>query len=114
MYVVIKPEWSVDLTFQNLDKSLSVTVKGLGTSHHLSIDPNTGLPLNARNTHIAISEDVLTDAGYIVRNANGEIDLIRHFVSFKNNKGVLKHYRINETWPDETLGLIVCILGDYE
>jgi len=106
-------EWSTDLTFQNVDKSVIVTIKGFASSHHLSIDPSTGLPVNVRNTHISVSETLLSDAGYTVRNSDGEVNLIRHFVTYTNSAGQEKTFRINETFPDETLGLIVCILGDY-
>lgn len=102
-------EWSEVFTFTTPDKTTFVSIRGLASSHHLSIDPNSGLPVNARNTHVSIKEKDLTDAGYAVRNSAGEISLIRHLVTYKS-----KTYKIDETYPDETLGVIICILGSYE
>jgi len=105
-------DWGVDLTFTPPVGS-SVQVRGLGSKHHLSIDQESGLPINSRNVHMSVVESVLTDAGYTVRNAADEVSIKDHRVSFKDFRGVLRNYKINQTWPDETLGLIVCQLGAY-
>lgn len=105
-------EWSVDLLIEDLS-GLAVTVKGFASKHHLGIDPQTGIPVNTKNTHCSISEKVLTDAGFSVRNADKEVMMVGWKVTWTDSSGTQFIYKINETMPDETLGLIVCFLGDY-
>lgn len=93
------------------DKSLELT--GFATKHFINFDTD-GNSVNSKNVHICISEDVLAANNYPVRNAKGEISLQKHLVSFPDSSGVLKSYVVREGFPDETLGLIVLILGDYK
>lgn len=106
-------EWSVDLTVDNL-QGLSSIIKGFASKHHLGIDPETGLPVNTKNVHCSISEKVLVDAGFTVRNSEREISMLNWKITWTDTSGNAWIYKINETMPSETLGLIVCFLGDYE
>ena len=101
------------ITISTATGSNTLTLTGLATKHHLNFNSD-GLPINSKNVHICIDEDVLTAAGYPVRNAKGEVNLLKHRVSFPDNTGVIKNYVVNENFPDETLGLIVLILSDYK
>jgi hypothetical protein len=94
----------------NSDKSL--TIKGIYAQHHNSIATD-GTPVNAKLTRVSFAESSLSLANYPVRNANGEVYLKRHLIDFTDSTGVLKHYIIKESFPDETVGVITCILGDY-
>jgi len=85
---------------------------GLATKHHNSIGSD-GLPVNSKNAHISLIESYLIGLGYVVRDSNGEVNLRNHRVSFADSSGVVKNYIIKETLPDETVGVITCILGDY-
>lgn len=105
--------FGVELTFKPTPVAASTIIKGFATKHHLSIS-SEGLPVNSKNTHCTIAESILVAAGYTVRNANGEVDLINHLVSYADSSEVVKHYKISETMPDETLGQITCFLSDYE
>jgi hypothetical protein len=105
-------EFGVSISFTS-PASDTATVVGLATKHHLTISPE-GTPMNGKNAHISVSESKLVDAGYPVRNANGEVDLKRHRVTWKDSTGNVRNYVINQWFPDETVGLIVCILGDYK
>jgi len=69
--------------------------------------------MNVKNAHISFSEALLTDVSYPVRNINGEVQLRGHKITTKDSTGVDKNYIITENFPDETIGMIVCILGDY-
>lgn len=91
----------------------TVTINGLHTKHHLGIDTD-GRPVNTKNAHISFSEKKLTDLSYNIRNNKGEVSLKNHKVSVKDSTGILKKYIIREWFPDETVGLITCILGDFE
>lgn len=91
----------------------TVTLVGLHTKHRVSLDTE-GNFVNAKNAHISISEKFLTDADYPVRNDRGEVFLFNHRVSVADSTGTAKEYVIREWMPDESVGLIVCILGDFE
>lgn len=90
----------------------TVSVKALFTSHNNSVSTD-GIPMNAKNIHISVSESDLLALEYTVRNSSGEVDLKNHIVQFADSTGTTKNFVIKETIPDETLGLIVCILGLY-
>ena len=90
----------------------SVQTTGFATKHHIKFESD-GTSFNAKNAHICVDEEELTALGYPVR-INDEVDLKGHIAVFKDSSGVDKTYIVNEQFPDETLGLIVCILGDRE
>ena len=91
----------------------SISVDIIAMKHHLSYDTE-GAAVNSKNTHITVSEEILTDAGYVVRNAGGEVALINHKVEYADSTGVVKKYIISENYADETVGIITCTLTDYE
>lgn len=107
--------FGVDINLTTPDDLTTVNFIGLHTKHHLGIDTE-GNQVNTKNAHIAISEQELIDKSplYPIRNANKEVDLKGHKVIVKDSTGVNKNYVIREWYPDETIGLIVCILGDYQ
>lgn len=110
---ITQAEFGVDLVIT--DKlGNSVAVRGLASKHFFQIDSNTGLPVSSKNTHVSINEQVLIDAGYTVRNANREVAMIGHLVTYSDSANNSWTFKINDIMPDETLGLIVLFLGDYE
>lgn len=108
---VLNGGFEVDITLTPPSSS-PVEVKGLGTKHHNSIGTD-GLPFNSKNAHISLIESDLVEKGITVRDANGEVNLRNFLADFIDSSGVLKNYIIKETFPDETVGVIVCILVDY-
>jgi hypothetical protein len=86
---------------------------GLASKHFINFDSD-GAPINSKNAHICLDEDVLTLNSYPYRNADGDVSLRSHKINVKDSTGLVKNYVIKEWFPDETLGLIVCILGDYD
>lgn len=104
-------EENIVLTTPSGDKSLSLT--GFATKHHINFDTD-GLPVNGKNAHVTVDEKYLVDNGYPVRNAKSEITLLKHKVSVPDSSGLVKNYVVKENFPDETLGLIVLILGDFK
>ena len=104
--------FGVDLTLTPPAGS-PVSVRGLASKHHLQIDPETGFYVNVKNTHVNISESSLVALSYPIRNANNEVAMKGHVISYADSSGNVASYKIDETRPDETLGLIICILGDY-
>jgi hypothetical protein len=106
--------FAVDITFTaNTAEAETATVAGLHTKHHLAIDPDLGTPVNSKNAHVTVSEQLLLDAEYPVRNDNGEVDMKNHLVVVKDSTGEDYNYIISEFFPDETLGVIVFILRKY-
>lgn len=108
---IVQGEFSSPCTITNPQRSVSVSLSALATKHHIIINPDTGQPINAKNAHICLSETKLNELGYITR-VNGEVSLVGHFINVSDSTGIVKKYKISETWPNETLGLIVCILQD--
>ena len=92
--------------------SETATVNVIHTKHHLGVDTD-GNVINTKNAHIAVSEGLLTALGYPVR-IDGEVNLTNHRVDVKDSTGIVKNYIIREFLPDETIGLIVCLLGVYD
>ena len=112
---IVRGEFSSSVTFTNLDTVPKVvSVRALASKHHFSIDASTGMPVNSKNSHVSVDESALTTQGYTTRNAGGEVSLRMHYISYADSTGLIKNYRINEAMPDETLGLIVLTLGDFE
>lgn len=107
-------EFGVSIAFTSKDEVQTATVNGLHTKHHIGVDPTTGLPINTKNTHISVAEKLLNDAGFTTRNAKGEVSMRGHRVQCKDSTGVLKNYVIDQCWPNETVGMLCMVLGDYK
>ena len=105
-------EWGVELVF-TAPTAETATITGLHTKHHLGMNEE-GRAVNSKTASVSFSEEYLTDVDYPVRDLNGEVNLKNHLVSVKDSTGVVKNYKVHEWFPDEKVGLIVCILADYE
>jgi len=105
-------EYAVDITFINAELT-TATIKGLHAKRHLPVYTD-GNPINTRTSYISFAEAVLSEAGYPVRNTKGEVSLVAHRVNVADSTGESKSFVIQETYPDETLGIIIGILGEYE
>lgn len=101
-----------DIVLKTTDGLTQIALTGFVSKHWINFDTD-GAPVNSKNAHICIDEDVLEELNYPYRNSDGEVALKNHRVFTKDSTGGLKSYVVKEWFPDETLGLIVCILGDY-
>lgn len=102
------------ITISNPSGVLIKELNGLHSKHWISQDTDGNL-INGKNAHICIFEQDLIDAGIVTRNpGNQNVALRNYIVSVKDSTGIEKLYIINECFPSETLGVIVCILGDYK
>lgn len=108
-----KNDFAVDITFVNPDKSKEVTVQGIHVKHNFGIDQE-GNQINTKTAHVTVSEEVLKDAGYEIRNSESEVDLNGHLISAKDSTGKLWQYAVQAWFPDEALGLIRITLEDYD
>lgn len=106
--------FATDVVLTRPDNSQSIEIRAFASTHRISVNPETGQLINAKNVHFSVSESTLQDSSYSVRNASNEVALKGHLITFTDSAGIERTYSINEAWPDETLGLIVCMLGDYE
>lgn len=89
-----------------------VTIVGLHVKHHMGFDAD-GNVVNSKNASVTFSEKAMIDAGYSIR-VGGEVNLDKHKVSVKDSTGNIYNYMVKTWLPDETLGLITCILSAYE
>ncbi len=104
-------EFAVDIKLINTTNQI-INTKGLHTKIHLAVDTD-GNMVNAKKAHISFSEDNIIELGFSIRNAKGEVDLRKWKADVKDSTGIVKNYSIQQWFPDETIGLIVCILEDY-
>lgn len=126
-------EFGTAITFTTPDASKTITINGLAFKHHIGVT-DMGQIVNTKTAIITISEDalityitdlsgnILTDLSgdqiispnsYPTRNSANEVALLKHIVSWRDNNSTYT-YVINETYPDESLGCIVCKLGFYK
>lgn len=103
--------WGVGMVL-TAPNATTLACVGLHTKHRSGYD-SEGLQVNTKNAHISISEDVFIAASYPYR-VNGEVNLKDHLVTVKDSTRADIQYIIREWFQDETIGCIVCILGDYE
>lgn len=101
--------WSVPIKFTSIN-SISVDVIGHGMSHNTSYGTD-GQVVNGKNVHVTVVTADFIDGGYPLINSEGRISLTRHTVAFMT-EGVLNQYYVSQYYPDETLGLITCILSE--
>ena len=104
--------WTRAITLISREASIQFVGTGIHTVHHLSVDASYQKFVNFKNGHIAINEDELVLQGYPVRNAEGLVDMIGDTVRVVDSTGVVKEYRVQQSFPDETIALIVIILED--
>jgi hypothetical protein len=90
-----------------------ITVQGLATRHSQTYDPDTGIPIIGQNNHICFSENDLNNLGYATRNIQGDCIVKNWIVSWSDSISNTNTYKIEEPEPDETLGLIKCMIGKY-
>lgn len=105
--------WGVSQTWTS-PSNQQVTIFALHVKHHMGIDPETGIVVNSKNASATFSEKAMIDIGYSIRNGEGEVNLDKHKVSIKDSTGNIYNYMVKTWLPDETLGLITCILSAYE
>jgi len=110
---VTRSGWQEDIILESADGMYRINTVGFVSKHWINFDTD-GNAANSKNAHICLDEDLLIAASYPVRNSDQEVFLRKHKVITKDSTGIEKNYVVNEWFPDETLGLIVCILGDYD
>lgn len=106
-------EFGVSLTLTDRDGQ-TATITGLHTKHHLGFDIESGTDKVIKNAHASFSEELLseTNPDYTIRDSDGKVDMQGHRIDAADSTGTTCSYLIDQAFPDETVGLIMCILGD--
>lgn len=92
----------------------TVQLNGIGTRHSINIDTDGNL-VNSPNVHVSFHEtefnEAITEQGVTFKPIRhmATISLKGHFVYFPDSSGVVFKYRIQEYWPDTTVGMIICM-----
>jgi hypothetical protein len=73
-----------------------------------------GAAVDTKEAHISFSEKFLKDLAYPLRNAANQVHMQGHTVRATDSNGDELLYSIRTWAPDETVGLIVCELGDFD
>lgn len=89
---------------------LSVQLKGL-TSGITERYDTEGNPVYSPSFHCTIAEQDLITTEFPYLNTANRVALKGCTVKIPDNNGTLKEFAINETLPNKTTGLIICILG---
>lgn len=100
------------ITFVNPSGSLTKTIKAIQTKHMVKTDEN-GFKSVSKNASIAVSEAALLAESYPTRDANNEISLLQHKVTWTDVSGLTWTYSVRQNRPDEAVGVIILILDDY-
>ncbi len=77
------------------------------------LDSNTGLIINGKNASVVFAESAMP-LSYPIRNSSGAVSMIGDRISVPDSTGVIKDYIVQENIPDESVGLITLLLGNWE
>ena len=105
------------LGFQNdvfLINNLSINfiqLKGLTSKHWIQFDSD-GSPINAKNVHLNLIEKDIQELGFETRGKNGNVNLLDYYVIVQDSTNNYKKYQVKEVYPNESLGMIIFILGN--
>lgn len=104
------PGQSITLTSPD---GVVLNLTGLHKKIRLGVDTEGNI-VNSKTATVTISDKVLADANYPYRDPGNEVDLNNHLVSVADITGLQCSYIMQSWHPDETLGIIVCYLQDYQ
>jgi len=90
---------------------LVAEVGGRASSHNQGYDSQDGAPVNQPQMNITFSMTELTEKGFIFRDSRQQVDINGWLVEWID-LGKTINGTIEETKPDETLGLIVCFVHE--
>ncbi len=88
-----------------------IQLKGLTSKHWIQFDTD-GSPINAKNVHLNLVEEDIQELGFETRGKNGNVNLLDYYVIVQDSTNVYRNYQVKEVYPNESLGLIVFILGN--
>lgn len=101
------------LKFYDPASGVIAEVVGTFARHWMGFDEQ-GVGIDAAQAHVSVSEKFFKDAGFPVRASDGEVTMLGKLVNFAGSAEIDRTYIVAEQYPDETIGLIVMILAEYE
>lgn len=108
--------FEVDITLESPSPSpVIVVVKGYANRINVDIDSD-GQVMSSMRAHADIFESAITDADptYPIRDSSNKVNMKGHKLTYTDTTGVSETYQITESHPDEQLGHITFMLGEYE
>jgi hypothetical protein len=91
----------------------SADLTGYTNDVGVSLDPSTGAAVSARRMSVALPIKALSDAGLGLPIAVSDPDAKPWRVTFEDLAGNSQTFKVTETQPDRTLGIVVCLLEVY-
>ena len=110
-HVVTKLGFQNDVFLINNLSMNFIQLKGLTSKHWIQFDSD-GSPINAKNVHLNLIEKDIQELGFETRGKNGNVNLLDYYVIVQDSTNNYKKYQVKEVYPNESLGLIVFILGN--
>lgn len=104
--------FAVSCVVKTPDELQTIAVKGLHTRHWMGVDPD-GVAVHTVIASLGVSEQQFIDGNFVIRDANDEVDLKGYLIDAPDANGVVKKYVLREVFPDESIGLLILILGEY-
>lgn len=110
-HVVTKLGFQNDVFLINNLSMNFIQLKGLTSKHWLQFDSD-GSPINAKNVHLNLIEKDIQELGFETRGKNGNVNLLDYYVIVQDSTNNYKKYQVKEVYPNESLGMIIFILGN--
>lgn len=83
-------------------------------SDHTNTYDENGVPINGKQSQLAVSELPLIEQDYPTRNHNGHIDMLGHIITIQYPDGTERTYKSDDIRPDYTINLITIFLSEYK
>lgn len=87
---------------------------GLCTDISQIIDPDTGIAISGRSATISIRISLLIAAGFDIPVGIADAKGKPWVVEFENVNGVVYKFKVSQSNPDRTIGLVTCLLEAYK
>ena len=110
-HVVTKLGFQNDVFLINNLSMNFIQLKGLTSKHWIQFDSD-GSPINAKNVHLNLIEKDIQELGFETRGKNGNVNLLDYYVIVQDSTNNYKKYQVKEVYPNESLGMIIFILGN--
>lgn len=91
----------------------SVALVGYSNDIGKNIDPETGVPVSGRLSTIAISMQKILEAGFEFPVSIADSSAKPWIVEFNDINGLSYKFKIAQTFPDRSLGILECKLEAY-
>ncbi len=111
---ILSGEFTVQMTLENPDRSISIGISGWHTRKNLLTDIDQGRMVHSRIAHATFDLSVLYAAGYPVDGLDGDPKLDDHILTAPDASGKIRTYIIAEMMPDDTTGNMTVYLNDLQ